>query len=174
LLPSDHVHGYFGWYASAIGVLSLAALVALAVLMTAGLAGASGTWITRLRAALRPQKADVSSARCTGGLAASSVVFLVIQESLERSVELGRPALAVFTPSTWLLLAGVSALIASIVVWLTRSCTALIDHVFAAAVHRGLTAEAVPNCARRALAELPRRHPLADRRGTRAPPAYLV
>jgi hypothetical protein len=87
--PGDGLHGYFGWYEPALAVVSLAALLLL-----------RPTW-------LRTRLPIGETARC---ISTGALLFLLAQESLERSLQAGHPAFAVLTPSQWLvLLAGVAA-----------------------------------------------------------------
>jgi hypothetical protein len=86
--PGDGIHGYFGWYEPGLAVVSLAALLLL-----------RPTWLrTRLPIGETAQR-----------VSAGAILFLLAQESLERSLQSGQPAFAVMTPSQWLvLLAGVA------------------------------------------------------------------
>jgi hypothetical protein len=86
--PTDGAHGYFGWY-QPLSVASLAGLVALLA-------------VPQLRS-LVPWR-TVSVGESARSLAASSLAFLLTQESLERTLAGGHPAFAAFTPSQWLLL----------------------------------------------------------------------
>jgi hypothetical protein len=86
--PTDGAHDYFGWYQP----LSLASLLAVLGLLA----------VPRLRRFVPWRPLSVGdSAR---SLAVSSLAFLVVQESLERSLASGQLAFAAFTPSQWLLL----------------------------------------------------------------------
>src|SRR5690242_11381350 len=84
--PADGMHGYFGWYEPLVGMLSVGAVVAL-------LAFFGMAWLGRMPR-LRPGPAV--SAR---SLAFATFVFLVGQETLERSLASGSFAPASFTPS---------------------------------------------------------------------------
>jgi len=86
--PADGAHGYFGWYEP----LSLASLAALVALLA----------VPRLRRFVpwRP----LSVTETARSLGASSLAFLLVQESLERTLAAGHPAFASFTSSQWLLL----------------------------------------------------------------------
>jgi hypothetical protein len=87
--PADGLHGYFGWYEPAVALACVAAAVV-----------ARPVW-------LRSTAAVAESAR---RVAASSLVVLLAQESLERSLAAGHPAFASLTPSELLLaVAAVSA-----------------------------------------------------------------
>jgi hypothetical protein len=120
--PADGMHGYFGWYEPLVGVLSIAAVVLLlAFLGTAWLARRIGRTLL-----LRP--GPVGSAR---GLAFATFVFLVGQETLERSLASGSFAPVSFTPSGWLLLlVGVGA--ASLLLTAAlRLCRAAVERLLA-------------------------------------------
>jgi len=86
--PTDGAHGYFGWY-QPLSLGSLALLVAVFA-------------VPRLRRVV-PWRV-LSVGETARSLAASSLAFLVAQESLERTLAAGNPAVAAFTPSQWLLL----------------------------------------------------------------------
>jgi len=87
--PGDGLHGYFGWYEPGLALVSLAAVLLL-----------RPVWL-RTRLPIGEAARRIS----TGAL-----LFLLAQESLERSLQAGHPAFAVMTPSQWLvLLAGVAA-----------------------------------------------------------------
>jgi hypothetical protein len=107
LWPSDGVHGYFGWYEPAVAVASLASLAGLvgfvALAYAARRSGRPFGWVATVDSPA-PTAATVRS------LVTSSLAFLLIQESVERSVEAGHPAFHRFTPFEWLvLLAGLAA-----------------------------------------------------------------
>ena len=87
--PNDGLHGYVGWYEPALAIAALAAVVLIR----------PASWRTRLPIA--------ETAR---GLATWALVIVLAQESLERSLQAGHPAVAALTPSDWLvLIAGVGA-----------------------------------------------------------------
>jgi hypothetical protein len=87
--PGDGLHGYFGWYEPALAVVSLAALLMLRP------------------SSLKTLQPVSETAR---GLSTTALVFLLAQESLERSLAAGHPAFTTLTPSQWLvLLAGIGA-----------------------------------------------------------------
>jgi len=87
--PADGVHGYLGWYEPA---LALAAITAVVIVRP-----------ERLRTQL--PLADV-----VRSLSLPALAIVLAQESLERSVQVGHPAVVSMTPSGWLvLIAGVVA-----------------------------------------------------------------
>src|SRR3954451_14120704 len=87
--PADGVHGYLGWYEPALALAAIAAVVAIRPL------------------SLRSRLPVGETAR---SLVSRALVIVVVQESLERSLQVGHPAVAAMTPSGWLVLvAGVAA-----------------------------------------------------------------
>src|SRR5438552_4215104 len=87
--PGDGVHGYFGWYEPGLALASLAALLVL-----------RPSWLRT------PSPVGETARR----LSTTALLVLLVQESLERSLRSGAPAVAVLTPSQWLvLLAGIGA-----------------------------------------------------------------
>src|SRR6059058_3584948 len=84
--PADGAHGYLGWYEPA---LALAAVILIRPV------------------ALRSRLPIGDTARA---LATRALVIVIVQESLERSIQVGHPAVAAMTPSGWLVLfAGLAA-----------------------------------------------------------------
>ena len=81
--PGDGLHGYFGWYEPALAVL---ALVALLVLRPASL---------RTRLPIGETARRIST---------TTLFVLLAQESLERTLQSGHPAVAALTPSQLLVL----------------------------------------------------------------------
>jgi hypothetical protein len=81
--PGDGMHGYFGWYEPA---LALAALTTLVLVRPA--------WL-RTRTPIGETARRISTA---------ALVLLLAQESVERSLEAGRPSFAALTPSQLLVL----------------------------------------------------------------------
>jgi hypothetical protein len=81
--PGDGLHGYFGWYEPALAVV---ALVALLVLRPASL---------RTRLAIGETARRIST---------TTLFVLLAQESLERTLQSGHPAVAALTPSQLLVL----------------------------------------------------------------------
>jgi hypothetical protein len=105
LWPADGVHGYFGWYEPLVAAASLASLAALlAFAALAHLARRAGRPLrVRLLERHRPTGAVARS------FASSGLLFVLVQESIERSVAAGHPAVASFGPAQWLvLLAGLA------------------------------------------------------------------
>jgi hypothetical protein len=143
--PGDGLHGYFGWYEPA---LALAAFVELLLLRPARL---------QMRYPI---------GETTRRLSVTALFVLLAQESLERSLQVGHPVFAAFTPSQLLvLLAGVAAAAFALAVALRAG------HVVAALFVRSRSLR------RRTLAPwsvvtVPRRRarPLAGQFALRAPP----
>lgn len=87
--PEDGLHGYLGWYEPGVAILALTVLLVVRP------------------ACLRNRLPIDETAR---GLSLTTLFVLLVQESIERSVQMGHPAFAVMTPSQWLvLLVGVAA-----------------------------------------------------------------
>jgi hypothetical protein len=109
LWPTDGAHGYFGWYEPAVAAASLAAVgVLLGLLALAVVARRLGRPLRSRETAPRPFGAAARS------LAASSFAFLLLQETLERSVQTGHPAVATFRLSEWVTMAAALALVSSL------------------------------------------------------------
>ena len=102
-------------------------------------------------------------------LALASIAFLVVQETIERTLTEGHTAPAVFGPSELLLVLAVIAALAAFVALVERSCTQLVALVARTTRRLVLRSAALLfPVARPLLAR--RRHPLAELRGLRAPP----
>jgi hypothetical protein len=99
LAPHDGTHGYFGWYEPLVAALTLAAgcgtIVLLAVALAARLLGRP----------IRRVVAPIPFGERARTFAGFGLLVVLVQESVERSVEAGRPALAAFSPAGWALLA---------------------------------------------------------------------
>jgi hypothetical protein len=164
--PADGVHGYFGWYEPAVAVVSLASLVGLLGFLAVA-------WVARRCGhALRPAVPGAPGAfpATARSLAASSLAVLLIQESVERSIEAGHPTFQLFTPVEWLLLIGGLAATSVVFALGLRLARVVTGRVLGAAplhlrLHRRLTPRwSVVTCRRR------RTRPLAGRFALRAPP----
>jgi hypothetical protein len=169
VLPHAGDHAYLGWYQAVIGAAGLAVLAG-SLLLTALAASRTGRPLAA-RLACRLFPAGVAARPLperVAGLAAASLVWLVVQESLERSISLGRPALAMLGPGG-LLVAALGALGLCLAI-------ALVERLAVHAAQRFLAAR--PHVARPldarvrrpAAPQLRRRSPLATRAGLRAPP----
>ena len=169
LKPAAGNHAYFAWYELLVICLSLAFLVSLAVLLLTALLGRAdiSDGIVRLLspASARTTPVGVRAVR----LAMASVAFLLVQESLERSISTDRLTVAAFSPAETLLLLLALGSFAGIVALVERSCVQLIE--LAAAPRPPLRGRASRLSAPHARpARVRRRNPLADLRGLRAPP----
>jgi hypothetical protein len=143
--PGDGLHGYFGWYEPAVALASLAALL-----------------IVR-PTCLRTRLPITETAR---RVSMPALFILLVQESLERTVDVGRPAFAVLTPSQWLvLLVGVAAS-ALLLAFALRA-----GHVVIALLRRSRNGR-MPAAARWSIVTGGNRpaRPLAARYALRAPP----
>jgi hypothetical protein len=169
LMPSAGEHAYFAWYEPLVAGLSVAALVAFAVMLLAALLGRESLRRAVVRVLLpataRPVPGTVRGVR----LALASIAFLVVQETIERTLAEGHAAAAAFGPSQLLLVLAVVAVLAALVALVERSCSQLIALVARPRPRAVLRLDALPfPVARPLLAR--RRHPLAELRGLRAPP----
>ena len=169
LLPSSGGHAYFAWYEPFVAGLSVAALAVLAALL---LVASLGREPLRRRvvpmllpAARRPLPGTVRGVR----LALASIAFLVGQETLERTLTEGRASAAAFGPSQVLLVLLVIGAAAALVAIVERSCTQLIALVAPRLLLRRARADVLSFPVARPLF-VPRRNPLAQLRGLRAPP----
>jgi hypothetical protein len=87
--PADGVHAYLGWYEPALALAAIAVVVLIRPV------------------SLRSRLPIGETAR---GLVSRALVIVLVQESLERSLQVGHPAVAAMTPSGWLVLvAGLAA-----------------------------------------------------------------
>jgi hypothetical protein len=162
--PGDGVHSYFGWYEPAVAVLSAAsALVVVAAAVAAMLGRRS-----RTLAALRATPPTVRSAV---RLAAFAIGWLVVQETIERSVGAGAFEPATFGAARWSIIVGATAIAAGALTLLARVSVALVVALVATTPKRVARLRGV---ARLTVSVPPRkRRALADRRGLRAPPATV-
>jgi hypothetical protein len=144
--PDDGLHGYLGWYEP---VVAIAAIAAVALIRPA-------SWRSRLPIG--------ETAR---GLSTWALLIVLAQESVERSLQTGHPAIAAMTPSGWLVIVvGVvaSALVLALVL---RAGQVFYSYLV------GGTTPRLPLLVRRvALAvALPAARPLAGNVALRGPPA---
>jgi hypothetical protein len=164
LFPGDDVHGYLGWYEPLVAVLSAgSALVVLA---------ATFAVIRRRPSRTLRELATLVDARPTPAfasrLAAFGVAWLLLQETIERSVSAGRLEPATFGVSAWIVVVATASLAAAVLTVLARAGQALAGVLVRGRPERGSR----PLLATWHLASAPpaRRRALADRRGLRAPP----
>jgi hypothetical protein len=167
LTPSDGAHGYFAWYEPAVAGLSVAALVSLIGFLAVAVGARK---LGRL-----PRVAVVVPApfgRRFRSLAGSTLAFLLVQESLESSLQAGRPTQLVLTPSQWLLLLAAVAVASAALSVALRACEVVVARMLGATQtlraagrrrHVGWTVVTSSPSARR---------PLAGRFALRAPPLF--
>jgi hypothetical protein len=171
-VPQTGSHGYLVWYEPLVAGLSLAGAAAYAALLVAAVFGDE---TLRRRTASLLGAATTRRPRtgaATVRLALAAIACLLCQETIERSVGKGFPVPADLGLAQLLLVAGVAAGAATLLVLVTRSCSALAVRVTRAAVPRRRRAD-VPAPRPVELRTRRRRHPLADLRGLRAPPAVV-
>ena len=126
LVPDDGLHGYFGWYVPLVAVASLGSLLAVVV---GGLC--PGSRRGRVDPALSACALDrVSRRNCRVCLASGGLAFLVVQESLERSLDAGAFSLVTFDASTWPVLLVVLVLAAAAVLAVGRTAVVLSERTF--------------------------------------------
>jgi len=144
--PADGLHGYLGWYEPAVALLAIAAVL-----------------VTR-PAAWRSPLPIGETAR---GLATWALFVVLAQESLERSLQVGHPAVAAMTPSGWLVLVAGLAATAFVLALALRAGQAVYTFFTDVRVHRSpvLVGNAV------VAVVLPSARPLAGNVALRAPPS---
>jgi len=173
LEPHGSAHRYFVWYAPLVVALSSTALLVLPLMLVISLLAGRGSRPARLLALLLPTRSTQSAMSSdTFKLASFALVFLTVQESLERSLATSRFVLAGFAPGTVLVLVAVVLVTAAIVVLVERAICS-----FAESIRRDARSAARRPARLRWQARLTtlhrRRRPLALNRGLRAPPVVL-
>jgi hypothetical protein len=164
LMPHDAAHGYFGWYEPLVAALTLVAvcgsLVLLAVALGARLLGRP----------IRRVTAPVPFAERFRTFAGFGLLVVIVQESIERSAQAGRPGLAGFTPMGWALLAIGVAVSAAVLAAAVRLAEAAASFIFATLRCRRAVRRPVGLawCVVTGVRRHPR--PLAACRALRAPP----
>jgi hypothetical protein len=172
LWPTDGVHGYFMWYAPLAAGVSAISLLGLPLALAIGLATGRNNWFVCtakwMLPARRPNRRVSGEA---GGLASAALVFLLAQESLERSLEAGRFEIQSFSVQRWLALAATLLVVGLVIALIERGISSLAT-VFGARRRPGALADAGDRL--RAEAEFVARRvcPLALHAGLRAPPAF--
>jgi hypothetical protein len=168
LLPTGGDHGYFGWYAPLVAGLSVAALLGTLGVLLARATGIGSSWVPRVAAMTEPSD-GVSVA--VSRLAGKALAFLVVQETLERSIPARSFEIAQFSPFQWLVVLAAITLAAVILVSASRGRSLLarrLDNPRPAGEPVARTALPAPR------SFLPvARNPLASFRGLRAPPSPL-
>jgi hypothetical protein len=144
--PADGVHGYLGWYEPALALAAIAAVVLIRPV------------------SLRSRQRIGETART---VASRALVIVLVQESLERSLQVGHPAVAALTPSGWLVLVVGLAATAFALAMALRAGQAVYSFFTDARVRRS------PVLVRKAVGAvaLPAARPLAGNVTLRGPPA---
>jgi len=158
--PTDHAHGYLSWYQPLIAGLSGAAVLALAGLLVLGLLGRR---IPIPAASVHRRSFDQVAIR----IGTSGVAFLVVQETIERSVVAGAPVAPSFAAGRWLLVlvvvAASAAVLAFLACWSERAVRKVLGETPKEAPGTVASWSTVPGTPRRS-------RPLALRAALRAPP----
>ncbi len=171
LVPQDGVHRYFGWYAPLVATLSGAALVGVLLALTGALVlGPTSGAASVLGSVLPARSSDRSPVAGLFSLASAALVFLAVQESLERSLATDRLQLVSFAPGTLALLVGIVVLAAAIVVSVQRLIASLAEAVLRVLPPRSAHTGPAPRPWRSVLLAFHARSPLAIHAGLRAPP----
>ena len=121
LVPDDGLHGYFGWYVP---------LVAVASARVAARGRRRRAASREPRGAADPVVSACALDRRVGGgtvacLASGGLAFLVVQESMERSLDAGAFSLVTFDASMWPVLLVVLVLAAAAVLAVGRTAVVL-------------------------------------------------
>jgi hypothetical protein len=168
LRPDDPMHGYLGVYEVVVAALSAAALIIFVLALLALLAGRGRAFMTLVGA----RQAEPPFSRRVGSLACCVLGFLLVQESVERSVENGAvviasaPALIVFNVIVAVMLAS------TVLVLVERSCAQLAEALLAP--RRELPRPPARVWTPRPIFSFGRRNSLAEFRGLRAPPLAAI
>ncbi len=169
LTPQGGAHRYFGWYAPIVAGLSIIALATtLLALTTALVSGPTSRATSLVRWLLPPASRETPLVARLFGLASAAVVFLAVQESLERSFASGRLELVSFAPVTLAVLVGVLVLTAAGIAVVERLVSSLVQVALRESRERRFRPTATR--LRPAHIVLPVRRPLAVHGGLRAPP----
>src|SRR3954470_7584970 len=144
--PADGVHGYLGWYEPALAIAAIAVVVLIRPV------------------ALR-SRLPIADTAC--GVASRALVLVLVQESLERSLQVGHPTAVAMTPSSWLVLIVGLAATAFALALALRAGQVVYSLVVDARIRRApvILAKAV------GAVVLPAVRPLAGNVALRAPPA---
>jgi hypothetical protein len=173
LVPQGAEHRYFGWYAPLVATLSAAALLGMLLALTiALLLGPTSRAASVVRSILPSRSEDDPPVAGHLRLASAALVFLAVQESLERSLAAGRVELVSFAPATLALLVGVVVVAAAVVVLVQQIVSSLAEVVLR--LVRARRAGSASPVAPRRSALLARRSGsvLALNAGLRAPPLF--
>ena len=173
LMPSGGAHRYFAWYAPIITALSVLSLVGLPLALAIGVVAGRDSRVANTVASMFPARSREGAALTdVFRLASLALVFLAVQETLERSLSTGTLALASFSPSALLALVIALLIAASVVVLLEQAASSLVEAI----ARTARSATRAPEAARwrSGTSRLLRRiRPLAVHGGLRAPPVAL-
>lgn len=174
LSPGDGAHGYFGWYAPLAAGLAALSILGLPLVLVLALLGGRESRMARVAVRLVPRIAPTRSLLPEAvKLAAGSLGFLAVQETVEHSLALDRLAPASFASPTWVVLVASLAAFATAIAWVARALSSLVDVVRRAtepASVRSATSGDHPV----GVAEVQRRsRPLAVHGALRAPPVAV-
>ena len=162
VFPVGGAHHYFGWYVPLVAALSVGALALVPVALATRV-------LTRGRvslAAFLPERGAEPPLGAVVRLALFSALFLLVQESSERSAVSGGLQVASLSPLTLLVAAVVLAAAAAAVVAVERTLGGLAERTES---DRGPRRVTHSTWSLRA-ARLPRRRPQSTHGGLRAPP----
>jgi hypothetical protein len=120
LVPDDGLHGYFGWY---VPLVALASLGSLSAVVVGGLRPRSCA--ARLIRGCLPARSTARRGRTVACLAAGGLAFLIVQESMERSLGTGAFSLVTFDASVWPALSVVLVFSAVAVLAISRAAAVL-------------------------------------------------
>jgi hypothetical protein len=163
VFPEDGVHGYFGWYEPLVAALSAASLLAVVIAAVAALRGHRSRLVAEFTAV-----SPTPPSACR--LAALGVVWLTVQESVERSIAIGGFQLASFTRAGWVIVLVTALLAATVLTMLARAGCALASVLRSISFGTRRSKTATRDARREVRPHVRRRRALADRRGLRAPP----
>jgi hypothetical protein len=164
LVPDDGLHGYFGWYVPLVTVASLSSLLAVVV---AGIC--SGSRPARVIRLCLPARSTTCRGRTVACLASGGLAFLLVQESLERSLATGAFSLATLDLSMWPVLLVVVVMAAAAVLAVGRTAVLLSERTFAVRPPRVPIIRVLP-VPRRSRGEVRGSALLGWHAGLRAPP----
>ena len=165
LWPKDDGHGYLSWYEPLVAGLSLVAIAGLVVLLAFVLLARRLGRRFHLPGPPPPHRSLGALVVVIGG---SGLAYLVVQESVERSVAAGTPLFASFTPSQWLVV--FAGLVSAALV---LACAMRLGETIVESVLSRTAPPAERRCARAwsvIVGDLRRGRPLALRSALRAPP----
>jgi hypothetical protein len=169
LMPEDGAHGYFTWYAPLVGALSALSILVTSLAFLIALVSPASRFDVVIRSILPTRSADRSVFAELFRLAGATLLFLAVQESLERSLSAGRLELVSFAPSTLVFLVTAVLFAAAAIALAERALSSLTEIVL-----RGARATGRKRLRRpwppAYLVPRARLRPLAVHGGLRAPP----